>query len=250
MQKLKQEAAANLAALARNPYPGRVIIIGLDQKGENLVQVYAIMGRSENSRNRVFGYEGGRIFTEAANPSKMKDPRLVIYNAMREVLVRDMDSTMNVVSNGDQTDKVADGYNEDKSFQLTMSQCTYEPDEPNFTPRITATSYWLRNGKPVGIMSLLRKLPWSDECDRHLYELNGFGQGFGHCLTTYTGDGNPLPAYRGEPRLMPLLGDLDWIADMYWEMLDPDNRVSLAVKFIPRLGLSSTVIRNKYSKVA
>lgn len=250
MQKLKQEAAANLAALARNPYPGRVIIIGLDQKGENLVQVYAIMGRSENSRNRVFGYEGGRIFTEAANPSKMKDPRLVIYNAMREVLVRDMDSTMNVVSNGDQTDKVADGYNEDKSFQWAMSQCTYEPDEPNFTPRITACSYWLRSGKPVGIMSLLRKSPWSDECDRHLYELNGFGQGFGHCLTTYQGDGNPLPAYRGEPRLMPLLGDLDWIADMYWEMLNPDNRVSLAVKFIPRLGLSSTVIRNQYLKVA
>lgn len=249
MEIVKQIASANFAALAENPYPGRIIIAGLDETGKNLVQVYVIMGRSENSRNRVFGCEGKRLFTEAADPSKVKDPSLIIYNAMDQAVYGEF--TIHVVSNGHQTDDVVSSYRRRRGLHETMHAWSYEPDSPNFTPRITASSYWSSlKRKPVIRMSLLRKSQWSAECDRHFFQKNDVGAGYGYCLTTYRGDGSPLPPFRGEPYLLPLRGDAQSIAQTYWEALNADNRVSLAVKFIPEHGASgTTTIINKYEKV-
>lgn len=238
MKRLKLFADANLLALSENPYPGRGIIVGLDETGKSLAQVYWIMGRSENSRSRVFGCEGGRLFTEPTNPKSVKDITLTIYNAMRTA--RDCA----VVSNGHQTDDVAE-----KGMGL-LRHYSYEPDSPNFTPRITACSYWNREQKVWRtVMSILRRSPWGDACDRHLYEFGDIGPGFGYCMTTYEGDGNPLPAFQGEPYLLPLRGDAPAMAAELWGALNADNRVSLAVKFIPKDGPSHITFINKYEKM-
>ncbi len=250
MDDIRQLAATNLSTLALNPYPGRGIIVGLDDTGKNLIQVYWIMGRSENSRNRVFGCnpETGRVFTEAADPAKVKDSSLIIYNAMREV--HHAGVSYYIASNGNQTDVVADGYAEDRGMHSSLSGVVYEPDAPNYTSRITASCRF-ENGEAIIKMSLLRKSPFSDKCCRHLFEIEGVGKGFGHCLTTYRGDSDgPLSPFRGEPYLLPLEGSPAAIAHLFWEVLDTENKVSLAAKSIPRDGSpSKTVIINKYSKV-
>lgn len=234
-----------------NSYPGRVIVCGLDETGEHLVQLYAIMGRSENSRNRVFlqDAETGRLYTEAADPSKVKDPSLIIYNAMCEV------PDVYVVSNGGQTDEVIrkfgtyDVHPTLARLSWALGDYSYEPDPPNHTPRITAVFREPFDGRLE--MAVLRKSHWSDACDRCFYEYADFESGFGHCLTTYTGDANPLPPFHGEPLLMPLAGSQEQILEKYWEALYEENRVSLAVKFISReTGKSRIVIENKYVKVA
>lgn len=243
-KQLVAEAAKNLEALRANSYPGCGIVVGLDDTGNLLVQVYWIMGGSENS---VFDYDEktGRLYTEAADPSKVKDPAL-IYNAMKEE--QQSNEKVSVVSNGHQTDGVAkEFFYVDGGLYRTMRRnWGYEPDAPNFTPRITAVSYWSGLYKaPRAKMSILRKSPWNEECDQCHYDLDYLGQGFGHCITTYSGDGDPLPSFRGEPVLMPLNGDAWGIADTFWEALNPDNRVSLAVKMIPQYGPSHTFIINK-----
>ncbi|MFH1178522.1 MAG: IMP cyclohydrolase [bacterium] len=245
--KVRDEAETNIVALARNPYPGRGIIVGLDQEGENLIQVYWIMGRSENSRNRIFGHDGDRVFTEMADISKVKDSSLIIYNAMREAWSRGV-SMVHIVSNGSQTDDIWFAYeNGHGRLFETMQRFEYEPDPPNFTPRIAAVSCWVA-GVPFASMIILRKSLWSNRCDRNMYEINGLGKGFGYCITTYSGDGDPLPSFRGEPYLLPLIGDTRFIADTYWEALNHENKVSLAVKFIPKRGHSDLVTFNKYQK--
>ncbi len=246
---LKREAVDNLRGLGRKTYPGRGAIAGLDETGRNLVQVYWIMGRSDNSRNRVFTPgKNGLLFTDPVDPSTVKDPHLVLYNAMREVSCDKI--AFAIVSNGSQTDHVAEGYLDGKGLEHSMHWDTHEPDTPNYTPRITAVSYWLRK-RPNIRMALLRKSPWGKLCDRHLFEISDVGRGFGYCFHTYADDGDPLPPFRGEPYLVPLLGDAEWIAETYWGALDPDNRVSLAVKMIPRgKGPSKTSIINKFQKAA
>jgi len=241
-----QEAQENLDKLKNNRYVGRGFIVGLTESGE-LVQVYWIMGRSENSRNRIFT-EGadGLLFTEVADPSKVKDPSLIIYNAMCEV--RHGGITYAVVSNGSQTDDVAEGYAEDRRMEESLQRYSYEPDAPNFTPRITAACYWRNGGTPITRMSLIRKSSDSPLCDRLFFDYS-VSHGFGRCLTTYMGDGDPLPAFKGEPRIIPLPGDAEMIKNMFWVALDCDNRVSLAVKTISKTGQSRIVIINQYSKV-
>lgn len=237
-------ATANLIHLAMNPYPGRGIVIGMDEFGKNMVQVYWIMGRSDNSRNRVFSSDDdGRLFTEAADPAKMQDPSLVIYNAMMECDGR------YVVSNGSQTDDIANNKSWRYSFHDALSRWQYEPDAPNFTPRISCMCA-LAGNAPLAQLSVLRKSPLSETCDRAFYVYSEFPKGYGYCITTYTGDGNPLPSWRGDPLLVPLYGDTETIAEDYWGALNEDNRVSLAVKFIPMDGSKSTIhIINKYAKV-
>lgn len=234
-------AQFNFLELSRNPYPGRGIIAGLDETAKYLVQVYWIMGRSENSRNRVFkaDAETGRLYTEAADATRMKDPALVIYNAMRK------SGSDFIVSNGDQTDTV------DASSTLYLNRALkeriYEPDPPNFTQRITAVSS-LRKGVAPIQMSILRKARFGDECDRMLYEYTPT-PGFGYCITTYAGDGDPLPPFRGDPLIMPLRGSRDEILESYWSALNVENRVSLAVKFIDRsTGQSWIHLTNKYKQ--
>lgn len=244
---LQLRAKANRARFSENPYPGEVIIVGLDESGENLVQLYAIMAQNEKNRNRVLSVEDGRLFTEAADPNKVEDPSLIIYNAMLEE--DDQTDRTAVVSNGHQTGDVASGIFRGMGFAPMLREWKYEPDSPNFTPRITAASSWLGGGAMLIDMSLLRKSVFSDACDRHFYEFDNVGRGFGYCFHTYFGDGKPLPPFHGEPYLVPLLGGADDIAKAYWEVLNVDNRVSLAVKFIPNKGPSAITVINKYKKV-
>lgn len=248
--RLQLQAAANFHNLGANPYPGRGIIIGLSQTGESLVQVYWIMGRSPNSRNRVFEMGDGRVYTTAADPSKVKDPSLIIYNAMRE------HGEASVVSNGAQTDTVIERLREPQPYRClytALQGVEYEPDAPNFTPRITAACGWQKDGGDLSYfaeMSLLRKSTYTDACDHSFYEFGLLAAGYGHCITTYMGDGDPLPAFHGEPLLVPLAGNIEEVADAYWQVLNDDNKVSLAVKFIPKNSYPFVTIRNKYSKVS
>ncbi len=239
-------AQANFSALSQNPYPGRGIVAGLDETGQYLVQVYWIMGRSENSRNRVFKADGetGRLFTEAADPAKVKDPSLIIYNAMRER--GDWYNTLDfVVSNGDQTDTVTNSVGP-LYLSRVLDGRMYEPDEPNFTQRITAVhSLWKE--KPQLQMSILRRSMFGAARDRIEFVYDYLYPGFGHCITTYVGDGNPLPPFRGDPLVMPLTGGREDIARTYWDSLNEANRVSLAVKWIEiGNGRSDIHIINKY----
>ncbi len=245
MLEMLELARANLENLRRNPYPGQGIIVGRDGSGENRVQVYWIMGRSENSRNRVFGQdlETGRVFTEAVDPAKVKDPSLIIYNAMMEW------NDCFVVSNGEQTDFVINAFVRNWTLFDAMYSTSYEPDAPNYTPRISAVCF-ARSGHFQ--MAINRKSPWSEACDRHLYCFGKVQRGFGFCLTTYSGDGSPLPAFQGEPYPLLLKGDnnIKEVTGILWDVLNPENRVALAVKFINRDSGKSTIeIINKYAKV-
>ncbi len=242
---MNQDPRSNLTELSRNSYPGRGIVIGLDETGKYFVQVYWIMGRKENSRNRFFGYDSktGRVFTEAADPAKMKDPSLVIYDAMLE-----KDGTF-AVSNGDQTRSFLG-----RTFQGGLDDWAYEPDVPNFTPRISAACYLESNrtgSKAIAEIGITRKSAWGTSSDRHIYSFEELGEGIGLCVTTYTGDGNPLPAFHGEPYPVFLRGSIEDIANNFWiSVLDMENRVALAVKLIDRQSGRSTVqIINKYEKV-
>lgn len=243
MSTMKALAKSNFnLALNQNPYPGRGIIVGLDETSQNLVQVYWIMGRSTNSRNRVFRTDNtGRLYTEPADPSKVTDASLIIYNAMREA------PSIYVVSNGDQTDTVVEGLSLPFSLELGLKERQYEPDAPNFTQRITAVSMIGKEGRGHYIgMSILRKSRFSERCEKSTYELDP-PAGYGYCVTTYAGDGDPLPPFRGDPLFMPLQGNSERIAETYWDALDGNNRVALAVKWIDvSTGRSETHIMNKY----
>lgn len=256
---MQQIARENLMRLSQNLYPGRGIVVGLDETGECLVQVYWIMGRRENSRNRVFecDRETGRVYTEAADPSKVKDPSLIIYNAMRETrfpTLGKMGHVVAVVSNGAQTDAAVTGIESGKTLLESLRDYDYEPDDPIFTPRITASSVWQWKGvgsyHPTAEIALLRKAANSRLSDRNLYTYVALQAGFGHCITTYQGDGEPPPAFEGEPCLVPLAGDAGQIAHAYLSALDGPNFVALAVKFIPQHGRSEIVIVNTRTKVS
>jgi hypothetical protein len=242
---IESRARAHFLELGRNPYPGRGIVAGLDGTGEYLIHVYWIMGRSENSRNRVFKQDEdtGRLYTEAADPSKVRDPSLIIYNAMRDR------APYYIVSNGNQTDTVFNNLVHGPfSLDLTLTGRTYEPDEPNFTQRITAVSKIHLGGTSLLTMSILRKSDFAMGCDRMTYDLNP-SRGYGFCITTYSGDGDPLPAFRGDPLPMPLPGGPEDILKMYWGALNEENRVSLAVKWIEiGNGRSDIYIVNKYEQ--
>lgn len=246
-----EEARANLEDLRRNPYPGRGIIVGLDETGEYMIQVYWIMGRSENSRNRVFDHEERRVFTEPADLAKVQDPSLIIYNAM------DAMNGYHVVSNGHQTDVALRHLVCGSNLHISVGKYQYEPDRPNFTPRITAVSSW-KKGVPMAQISILRKSAQGETCDRCFYTFGEIGRGIGYCVTTYSGDGDPLPSFRGEPYPLPLTGGIDEIGETLWDVLNHENRVSLVVKSI-RIGScrididrrrSGIWIKNKFTKVS
>jgi hypothetical protein len=240
---LQDTADQNLQErLAQNPYPGRGLILGLSEDGERLVQVYWIMGRSPNSRNRIFATDGTAVWTEAADPQKVEDPRLIIYNAMAEL------RGAFVVTNGDQTDTICQTLRHGGTFQQALATRCHEPDAPNHTPRISGL-FDLRLGPPIAQLAVLRRSAFAEATDRFFWHYDAFAPGLGHCITTYMGDGKPLPPFEGEPCLLPLRGDLTGIADSIWQSLDQDNRVSLAAKLIDPVALTSelTVI-NKYEK--
>ncbi len=236
---VEAEMARNAAALKANPYPGRCIVAGAEPEGKRLVQVYWIMGRSENSRNRVFKeFPGHTVRTEAHDPAKLSDPSLVIYAAARK------EGEAWIVTNGDQTDTVADALRKGGTFEDALLKREYEPDGPNFTPRISAV---MDPGDASSAYELsILKRGASGGCDRSFFRYERALAGLGHFISTYEGDGNPLPSFRGEPRVMPIPpGGPKAVAAWYWERLDAANRVSLMVRAIdPATGSAETVIVN------
>lgn len=218
-QSLKEE-------LAGNEYPGRSIIIGKSQDGKYAVAAYFIMGRSENSRNRVFVTEGEGIRTQAFDPSKMKDPSLIIYAPVR-VLGNDT-----IVTNGDQTDTVYDGLAKGLTFEQSLRSRTFEPDGPNFTPRISADLH-IENGNYDFSLSILKSDDGNEgSSNRYTFSYENPRAGLGRFIHTYMKDGNPLPSYEGEPTLVDLTGSIDELTDRIWNNLNADNKVSLFVRYI------------------
>ena len=225
--------------LAGNSYPGRGIVIGESQDGGKAVIAYFIMGRSENSRNRVFVEEGEGIRTQAFDPAKLSDPSLVIYAPVR-VLGEDT-----IVTNGDQTDTIYDFMSEGKTFEEALRTRTFEPDGPNYTPRISGIVSRKEGGFTYKLSILKSTDGNPDQAQRFFFEYEPQA-GLGHFIHTYKCDGNPIPSYEGEPTPLEIQGDIDQFTAALWENLNQDNKVSLFVRFIDlSTGKQETRIVNK-----
>ena len=226
--------------LKENEYPGRGIVIGRSADGRYAVTAYFIMGRSSNSRNRVFVTEGEGIRTQAYDPSKLEDPSLIIYAPVR-VLGKDT-----IVTNGDQTDTIYDGLKAGKTFEQSLRSREFEPDAPNFTPRISGVMH-VEDGKYDFAMSILKSNGGDpDCCNRYTFTYDNPKAGEGRFIHTYMHDGNPLPSFCGEPKLVGIPDDMDAFTDMLWNSLNEDNKVSLFVRYIDiQSGEYRTKIVNK-----
>lgn len=227
--------------LSENAYPGRGIIIGKTKDGSKAVTAYFIMGRSASSRNRIFAVEEEGIRTEAFDPSTLLvAPELIIYRPVR-VLGNDT-----IVTNGDQTDTVYDGISAGKTFEQSLRVRKYEHDEPNYTPRISGIMHFA-NGEYSYEMSILKSNNGNpDACNRYTFAYENPVAGEGHFIHTYKGDGNPLPSFEGEPKLISIDKDIDEFTDMLWNNLNADNKVSLFVRYIDiATGQYDTRIVNK-----
>ena len=213
----------NLAEdLRSNTYPGRGIVLGRSQDGTKAVIAYFIMGRSENSRNRVFVEQDGGIRTEAFDPAKLADPSLIIYAPVRVL------GGKTIVTNGDQTDTVYDFLKEGKTFADALRTRTFEPDAPNFTPRISGVV----EGFDYKLSILKSNNGDPESVHRYFFEYSDPKPGQGHFIHTYKCDGNPIPSYEGEPTPVVIEGDIDQFTNMIWENLNADNKVSLFTRFI------------------
>ncbi len=226
--------------LKGNSYPGRGIVIGKSGDGKYAVTAYFIMGRSENSRNRVFVEEGEGIRTQAFDPSKLSDPSLIIYAPVRVL------GNKTIVTNGDQTDTVYELMDKQQTFEQALRTREFEPDAPNYTPRISGIMH-VEDGNYNYAMSILKsgdKNP--DSCSRYTFAYENPAAGEGRFIHTYMGDGNPLPSFEGEPKLIGIDGDIDEFTDKIWESLNEDNKVSLFVRYIEiATGKYETRIVNK-----
>lgn len=226
--------------LKDNAYPGRGIVIGRSADGTKAVTAYFIMGRSSNSRNRVFVEEGEGIRTEAYDPSKLEDPSLIIYAPVRVL------GSRTIVTNGDQTDTVYDGMAEGLTFEQSLTSREFEPDGPNYTPRISGVMH-VEDGTYDYAMSILKSNNGNPEaCNRYTFTYENPVAGEGHFIHTYMHDGNPLPSFEGEPKLVGIEDDIDAFAEKIWNSLNEDNKVSLFVRFIDiSTGKYETRIINK-----
>lgn len=226
------------AELSGNAYPGRGIVLGKSADGKHAVIAYFIMGRSENSRNRVFVEEGAGIRTQAFDPAKLVDPSLIIYSPVRVW----QDTT--IVTNGDQTDTVYDFLEKGETFAAGLRTRTFEPDAPNYTPRISGV---VNNKTGDYQLSILKSAEGdSSSVQRYFFEYTSPKAGVGHFLHTYRCDGNPIPSFEGEPTPVWLEGDIDSFTAMVWENLNPENKVSLFIRFLDlETGKTETRIVNK-----
>ncbi|MCL6590715.1 MAG: IMP cyclohydrolase [Firmicutes bacterium] len=232
MKNIQALAESNLGLLKNNPYPGRGIVIGMTPDSKHLVQIYWIMGRSENSRNRIFVNENGFVKTEAFDPAKVKDPSLIIYYAAKHL------AGAHIVTNGDQTDTIYAAFTRgnngagSRAFEDALDTRKFEPDAPNYTPRISGLVD-LNDPKAAYQLSILKSVTHNpNHCVRQYFSYEQALPGFGHCLHTYSGDGDPLPSFAGEPYLVPLWNGADEVESNYWDALNEENRISMLVKFI------------------
>ena len=234
---MNKQSLASL--LSSNAYPGRGIIAGLTPDGKKAVAAYFIMGRSENSRNRVFRAEGDDVMIYPFDESKVEDPSLIIYAPVRAV------KRALIVTNGDQTDTVRDFLKNGDSFENALRTRGFEPDKPNYTPRISALLhfdkvYWYQ-------LSILKCADGQGtKCNRFTFDLAPV-PGLGHFIHTYVGDGNPLPSFEGEPEQVALTDDIDALTDTLWNSLNEGNKISLFVRFVDlESGKADTRIVNKH----
>ena len=212
--------------LCGNAYPGRGIVIGKSEDGNYAVTAYFIMGRSTNSRNRIFVKEGEGIRTEAFDPDKLSDPSLIIYAPVRVL------GNKTIVTNGDQTDTIYEGMDKQQTFEQSLRTREFEPDAPNYTPRISGIMH-VENGTYNYAMSILKSNNGNpDACNRYTFAYEHPQNGEGHYIHTYMGDGNPLPSFEGEPEWIKIEGDIDTFTDRVWNSLNKENKVSLFVRYI------------------
>lgn len=238
MQKLSLEQE-----LKENAYPGRGIVIGKSPNGKCAVTAYFIMGRSENSRNRVFVEDGEGIRTQAFDPSKLSDPSLIIYAPVRVL------GNKTIVTNGDQTDTIYELMDKQQTFEQALRIREFEPDGPNYTPRISGIMH-VENGNYNYAMSILKSSDGNpDSCSRYTFAYSDPIAGEGHFIHTYMCDGDPLPSFEGEPKRVELMDDMDAFTDMLWSSLNEDNKVSLFVRYIElESGEYRSIIVNKNQK--
>ena len=212
--------------LKENAYPGRGIVIGKTPNGKYAVTAYFIMGRSENSRNRVFVEDGEGIRTQAFDPSKLVDPSLIIYAPVRVL------GNKTIVTNGDQTDTVYELMDKGQTFEQSLRTREFEPDGPNYTPRISGIMQ-VEDGSYNYAMSILKSNNGNPEsCNRFTYTYENPIAGEGRFIHTYMHDGNPLPSFEGEPKLVAIEEDIDDFTNTLWNSLNDDNKVSLFVRYI------------------
>ncbi|MBE6853782.1 MAG: inosine monophosphate cyclohydrolase [Ruminococcus sp.] len=230
--------------LKSNSYPGRGIVIGKSADGTKAVTAYFIMGRSVNSRNRVFTPTDDGIKTEAADPSKLSDPHLIIYAPVRKL------GNITIVTNGDQTDTIQTNMAKGMTFEQSLREREYEDDAPNYTPRISGIMEF-ENGSYKYSMSILKSADGNPDCvERFTYTYSTPLNGTGHFIHTYMGDGNPLPSFEGEPKKVSVPNDINEFAESLWSSLNEDNKVSLFVRFIDiATGQEETKIINKFEKI-
>ena len=230
--------------LKGNTYPGRGIVIGKTPDGTKAVSAYFIMGRSENSRNRVFVEDGEGIRTQAFDPAKLQDPSLIIYAPVRVL------GNKTIVTNGDQTDTIYQGMDKQLTFEQCLRSREFEPDGPNYTPRISGIMH-IENGKFNYAMSILKSNHGDPaSCCRYTFAYENPLAGEGHFIHTYKSDGNPLPSFEGEPKLAGMMDEIDAFTKLLWESLNEENKVSLFVRYIEiASGRYETRIVNKNSLI-
>ncbi len=214
------------AELSSTSYPGRGIIIGKTPDGKHAAIAYFIMGRSANSRNRVFVEDGEGIRTQAFAPSKLEDPSLIIYAPVRVL------GNKTIVTNGDQTDTIYDLMGQQYTFEQALRTREFEPDAPNFTPRISGILHFEETGYNYAMSILKSNNGNPDSCSRYTFAYSNPVAGEGHFIHTYMGDGNPLPSFEGEPTLVDIPNDMDEFADIVWNNLNEENKVSLFIRYV------------------
>ena len=225
--------------LSSNSYPGRGIIIGKSADGSKMMMAYFIMGRSENSRNRVFERFDGGMRTKAFDDSKLQDPSLIIYNPFLER------KNIDIITNGDQTDTIYTALEAGKSFEDALMTREFEPDAPNYTPRISGIAYYDNNDFSYSLSILKSADGDSSVCNRYFYRYTPRA-GIGHFIHTYECDGNPIPSFYGEPEVITLPNTAEELAELVWENLNFDNKVSLFVRTVSLADLkASEIIINK-----
>ena len=215
----------NIGELIRdNPYVGRGIVIGKSESGEYAVTAYFIMGRSANSRNRVFTKRGTDLYTEPYDASKVEDPSLIIYAAIRKT------ECGLIVTNGDQTDTIFDGLKNGLSFSDSLKSREFEPDAPNLTPRISGYLTFMGDGFSYEMSILKSADPLGTACNRYTFSYPSL-PGLGHFIHTYVTDGNPIPTFQGEPERVAIPDDIDSFTNELWNNLNEDNKISLYVRY-------------------